>query len=95
MTDSSPVPPTVEGDSQEAACRREAARIRQEREGWVVIWVPHASRYKAYPKFRAPRGTVASAAQPRELLAQMDKVELAARKPAKQITEDEGDITGG
>jgi hypothetical protein len=82
MTDSNPVPHPGEGDSQEAACHREAARIRQEREGWVVIWVPHASRYKAYPKFRAPRGTVASASQPGELMAQMDQVELAVCKPA-------------
>jgi hypothetical protein len=43
--------------------------------------VPHESRDKAYPKFRAPRGTVASAAQPGELIAQMDKVELASREP--------------
>ena len=82
MTDSNLVPRGGERDRQDAACQREAARIRQEREGWVVIWVPHESRYKAYPKFRAPRGTVASVAQPGELTAQMDKVELAARKPA-------------
>jgi hypothetical protein len=81
MTDSNPVPPAGEGDPQGAARHREAARIRQEREGWVVIWVPHESCYKAYPKFRAPRGTVASASQPGELMTQMDQVELAARRP--------------
>lgn len=81
MIDSNPVPHPGERDPQDAACQREAARIRQEREGWVVIWVPHESRYKAYPKFRAPRGAVASAAQSGELLAQMDEVELAVRKP--------------
>lgn len=61
MTDSDAIPQEGERDPQEAACHREAARIRQEREGWVVIWVPHESCYKAYPKFRAPRGTLASA----------------------------------
>jgi hypothetical protein len=87
MTDSNPVQPTVERDPLEAACQREAARIRQEREGWVVVWLPHESCYRAYPKFRAPRGTVASAAQPEELLAQMDQVEL--RSPAKSTGERE------
>jgi hypothetical protein len=81
VTDSNPVPQAGERDPQDAACQREAARIRQERRGWVVIWVPHESRYQAYPKFRAPRGTVASAAQPGELIAQMDQVELTARRP--------------
>jgi hypothetical protein len=81
MADSNLVPHEGERDPQDAACYRDAARIRQERDGWVVIWVPHKGCYKAYPKFRAPRGTVASAAQPTELLAQMDKVELATRKP--------------
>ena len=85
MTDSNAIPQEGERDSQEAACHREAARIRQEREGWVVIWVPHAGLYRAYPKFRAPRGTVASAAQPGELMAQMDKVELAARRPRGRL----------
>jgi hypothetical protein len=81
MTDSNLVPQGGERDQQEAACQREAARIRQERKGWVVIWAPDEGRYKAYPKFRAPRGTVASASRPGELRAQMDQVELAARKP--------------
>jgi len=82
MTDSNPVPAAGERDRPDAARQREAARIRQERERWVVIWVPRESCYKAYPKFRAPRGTVVRAAQPQELMAQIDQVELAARKPA-------------
>jgi hypothetical protein len=82
MTDSNQIPPACERDPHDTACQREAARIRQERAGWVVIWVPHESRYKAYPKFRAPRGTVASATQPGELMAQIDEIELAAGKPA-------------
>ena len=82
MTDSNPVPHPGDGDPQNATRHREAGRIRQEREGWVVIWVPHESCYKAYPKFRAQRGAVASATQPGELIAQMDEIELAAGKPA-------------
>ena len=82
MTDSNPVAERHEDALDEAACRREAARIRQERPGWVVIWLPGERLFRAYPKFRAPRGTVASATQPGELVTQMEKAELAARRPA-------------
>jgi hypothetical protein len=82
MTESNPVPEYREDGADDAACRQEAARIRRERPGWVVFWLPGERVFRAYPKFRAPRGTVASATQPGELIAQMDKAELAARRPA-------------
>ena len=62
------------------ALRQEAARIGQERPGWVVIWLSRERLFKAYPKFRAPRGTVASAMRPVELVVQMEEAELAARR---------------
>ena len=73
MTVSNPVAERREDALDEAACRQEAARIRQERPGWVVIWLPRESLFKAYPKFRAPRGTVASAARPGELVRRWRK----------------------
>jgi len=81
MTNSTPASGYREDGPDDAACRREAVRIRQERPRWVVIWVSHKKLFRAYPKFRAPRGTVASAARPEELVAQMEKAELAARRP--------------
>jgi hypothetical protein len=52
------------------------ARIRGERSGWVVIWLAAAGCYRAYPLFRAPRGTAVTAATPGELTARMDQVRL-------------------
>ena len=82
MTDSTPAPERHKDGPDDAACRQEAARIRQERPRWVVVWLSRERLFRAYPKFRAPRGTIASAARPEELAAQMDKAELAARRPA-------------
>jgi hypothetical protein len=56
------------------------ARIRGERSGWVVIWLADAGCYRAYPLFRAPRGTAVTAATPDELAAQMDQVQLKKRQ---------------
>jgi hypothetical protein len=64
----------------EAACRRAAAQIRQERSGWVVIWVGWMGRYRAWPLFRAPRDTCLTARTPDELIAQMDEAEEAVRR---------------
>jgi hypothetical protein len=48
----------------------------------VVLWLPGERLFRAYPKFRAPRGTIANASQPNELAAQMNKAELTTRRPA-------------
>ena len=62
----------------EGACWLQAARIRQDHPRWVVIWLSRERSYRAYPKFRARRGTVVSADGPEELIAQMKQVELSA-----------------
>lgn len=81
-----PEPGGHDRDGQSAAAddagrRREAARIRREHPGWVVIWAARSGRYCAYPLFRAPRGTVLTEAAPDELAAQMDRIQQAARGP--------------
>jgi hypothetical protein len=63
------------------ARRRAAAQIRGQRPGWVVIWAAPASRFRAWPLFRAAPGTALTAQTPEELTAQMDQVEQAARRP--------------
>jgi hypothetical protein len=47
----------------------------------VVIWMASAGRYRAYPLFRAPRGTAVTAATPDELTDEMDQVQQAACRP--------------
>lgn len=53
----------------EAGRWRNAARLRRERPAWVVIWLANAGCYRAYPLFRAPRGTALTAATPEQLPA--------------------------
>ncbi len=59
----------------EAGQWREAARIRREHPGW--------GRFRAYPLFRAPRGTALTAATPDELAAQMDRIRQARSPRAR------------
>ncbi len=72
--DASGVLPGATGDE-------EAARLRREYPRWVVLWLDREGQYRAGPLFRAPRGSVASAATPAELAARMDQIEAAARSP--------------
>ena len=65
-------------DDNAARRRAVAAQIRDRRPGWVVIWAAAAGRYRAWPLFRAPRGTSLTAQTPEEMTAQMDQVEQAA-----------------
>jgi hypothetical protein len=66
---------------QDAENVRAAARLRDQRTGWVVVWAPPLRRYSAAPLFRAPRGTHLTAETTAELAALMDQVEQAARRP--------------
>ena len=65
---------------------RAAARLRDQRPGWVVAWAAPLRRFTASPLFRAPRGTHLTAATPGELAALMDQVEQAARRPPPATT---------
>ena len=72
-------PPPAAGDlpaaDADAACRKSAAQIRQQRSNWVVIWAAPLRRYRAWPLFRAPRDISLTARTPGELTALMDQVE--------------------
>jgi hypothetical protein len=52
MTDDAPGPAGCESSHQQAA-----AQIRRQHPRWVTIWVARAGHYRAWPLFRAPRGT--------------------------------------
>jgi hypothetical protein len=59
---------------------REAARLRAEHRGWVVIWLAAEKRYRAYRRLAgARRDTALSAATPGDLDAQITGAEQAAR----------------
>lgn len=63
----------------DAARWREAAHVRGEHPGWVVIWLARVRRYHAYHRFTgARRDTVLIAATSRELAAKIVKAERAA-----------------
>ena len=64
--------------AEDDACWREAARLRREYPGWIVIWLASAGQYRAYRRLpRARRDTTLSAATPEELAAQMTEAERA------------------
>jgi hypothetical protein len=66
---------------QDAENVRAAARLRDQRPGWVVTWAAPLRCYSASPLFRAPRGTHLRAATTEELAVLMDQVEQPARRP--------------
>ena len=66
---------------QDAENVKAAARLRDQRTGWIVVWAAPLHRYSASPLFRAPRDTHLTAETPGELAALMDQVEQAARRP--------------
>lgn len=67
------------GDA-DAAHWEAAEQIRDVRPHWVTIWSARSREYKAWPLFRAPRDTGASATTPEALTIQMDQIEEAARQ---------------
>jgi hypothetical protein len=63
-----------------------AGEIEQSNPGWLVIWGCYSRLFWAFPRFRAPAGTILSASNPDQLLVDMDSVQLeqsaASREPA-------------
>jgi hypothetical protein len=84
----SQVPPPAAGGSQpsgdDAACWREAARLRRENPGWVVLWLARIRRYRAYRLSQARRPTTLTAQTPGDLAAQM-----------RQAGQGAGDVAAG
>jgi hypothetical protein len=72
----------------EDACWREAARLRAEYQGWLVIWLAAEGCYRAYRhKPGARRDTALSAVTPAELAALICQAEQAAGRPAHSSTD--------
>jgi hypothetical protein len=47
---------------------------------WMVMYGTYSRQYVAFPRFRAPKGTIVAARHPPALAAQMQAVERAARQ---------------
>jgi neutral trehalase len=60
---------------------REAARLRREHPGWVVLWLDRTGEYRAYRLRQARHDSVLAAATPADLVAQIGEAERAARTP--------------
>jgi hypothetical protein len=68
---------------QEDACWREAARLRSQFRGWVIIWLAAERRFRAYRRLPgARRDTALSAATPGEMADLIGQAEQTARTPA-------------
>ena len=65
------------------ACWREAARLRREHRGWIVIWLAPENCYRAYRRLPgARRDTALSAATPAEMSDLIGQAEQATARPA-------------
>ena len=64
---------------------REAARLRREHRGWIVVWLAPENCYRAYRRLPgARRDTALSAANPAEMASLIRQAELAATaRPAR------------
>jgi hypothetical protein len=86
--------PTTAGPAgDESRHQQAAAQIRRQHPRWVSIWVARTGHYRAWPLFRAPRGTSLTAQTPEELTAQLDQIEQAAGQRSPGRSRDAGPAT--
>jgi hypothetical protein len=69
----------------DGTCWREAARLRREHRGWIVIWLAPENCYRAYRRLPgARRDTALSAATPVEMATLIGQAEQATTRPARR-----------
>jgi hypothetical protein len=80
------VNPASTARQDDDACWREAARLRREYRGWIVIWLAAENCYRAYRRLPgARRDTALSAATAAEMAAHISDAERAgAARPARR-----------
>jgi len=70
----------------EDACWREAARLRSQFRGWIVIWLARENCYRAYRRLPgARRDTALSAATSGEMADLIGRAEQAAARPVRRV----------
>jgi hypothetical protein len=73
------VTPGSQAQQDQDACWREAARLRTEHRGWIIIWLAPENCYRAYRRLPgARRDTDLSAATSAEMTALIGQAEQAA-----------------
>jgi len=78
-----PAAPGTAAD-EDASRWEQAARLRAERRGWVVIWLASEARFRAYRRLHGARhDTALSAATAGEMAAQITQAEQAVPRRAK------------
>jgi hypothetical protein len=70
-------PPLPTRPERDPGQRERATRLGQVFPHWLILWGAWSQCYWAYPRFRAPRGTILHAADPGDLAAQMRQVQAA------------------
>lgn len=76
-----PVTPASADRQDDDACWREAARLRREHRGWIVLWLAAENCYRAYRRLPgARRDTALSTGTPAEMAAQIGQAEQAATR---------------
>jgi hypothetical protein len=69
----------------DAACWREAERLRAEHRGWIVIWLAPEQRFRAYRRLPgARRDTALSATTPAEMADLIGQAEQGTTRPARR-----------
>ncbi len=78
--------PDRQAQQKDDACWREAARLRSQFRGWIVIWLASADCFKAYKRLAgARRDTALSAATAGEMADLIGRAEqAAAAEPARR-----------
>jgi hypothetical protein len=77
------------GDEVDQLRWEEAAQLRGEHRGWIIIWLSAHSQFRAYRRLPGTRrDTVLSAATGRDLAAQISQAEQAVRLPAQARRDD-------
>lgn len=66
--------------------RRQAERIGEVFPFWLIMWGAYSRQFWAYPRFGAPHGTIAHAADPNDLAASMRAIESAAHGGRRRST---------
>jgi hypothetical protein len=78
------VTPGSQERQDEDASWREAARLRRESKGWIVVWLAPENCFRAYRRLPgARRDTALSAATAGEMADLINQAEQAVSRPAK------------
>lgn len=86
MSDSGSPPSGLAGTVGDADRWREAARLREEFRGWIVIWLAPEKEFRAYRRLPGTRRDTALAAPASEDLAEKIRLAEQARMPRGAVS---------